>query len=141
MYSSLGAINTSSLYESVDAGLQARLGTFLGLKNRILAIKNGTKDRMLYNQADEVYADQNAAEAQVKDALTAADKMRTNGFDFASSAKVAVGVTAMERQIAGVKEIETAYLKEKGITTFDWQYWGKMLLFSGVGWWVFKKVF
>lgn len=118
--------------EQLEAKIQARVAQFLGLKDKLINIRNRTKDPNVSGQADVLYQAQLQAEAGLKDALAALEEIKVNGLSFDRITRVSSGAALMEYQVKKVKALEAQFLREKGVSTpVDWYFWGRVGLLIG----------
>lgn len=125
----------------VEAKIQSRLGTFLGLKARILRMRNETKNENTRATAQILYDAQLVAEEKVKKALVAADEIKTIGSSLSRISTIGVGTAAMEYQIQAVNDLERPFIREMGGSPrTDWFLFARTALLIGSGLFFFRRI-
>lgn len=127
--------------EELEAKIQARLGVFLGLKSRIISMRDKTKNEDTRATAITLYESQLQAEEKVKRALAAIDEIKVHGPSISRISTISVGTAAMEYQIQAVNDLERPFIREMGGSTrTDWFLLMRTALLIGSGLFFFRKV-
>jgi hypothetical protein len=122
------------------ANVQARLGEFLGLKVRILAIQRGSSDPDLLAKAQAAYEQQLYAETQVTDALAALEEIKQEGPNVDRIARIGTASGLVEWQISEVNRLEALYRAERGDPDpINWGLWVNIALVGVGALWLLKR--
>lgn len=117
----------SALLEPVAAKLQADVGTFLGLRQRLLSARLLPLSPAQQAAFQQAYAQQLELEAQLPPVLQAVTRLQAGQINFTDSITAGGFLTVMELHIRRTQEL-LAGLPAAPATTLDW---GKVLLWGG----------
>lgn len=120
-------IGKAGVLEPVAAKLQADVGTFLALKQRLLSARLIPVAPAQQAALQQAYAEQLDLEAQLPPVLQAAERLQAGQINFTDSITTATFLTAMELHINRTQDLLAA-LPAPPATTVNWP---KVLLWGG----------
>jgi hypothetical protein len=127
-----------STFEPLVAKIQADVGTFLALKQRLLAARTIPLDPSRQAALAQAYAEQLDLEAQLPAVMQAVARLQSGQLSLGDSLTAGEFLTAMELHIGRTQQALSG-LPAAPATTVNW---GKVLLWGGAalgGFWLLKS--
>jgi hypothetical protein len=113
---------SQDLFEAdwIISRIQARIGTFLTLKDKIVKIKDTTLDLNVKSEAEGLLQTQKELEDQLSEGLKTIDKIKAGAYSISDIINLGYLYYSIEKQIKDVSELETKWAgapKEEGLSS------------------------